>query len=109
MKSALMRLDGMLLEDIKKLTEAKYSSREYYVVRAVDVDGDMGLYAGPFNDKEAAKKFQQVAHATTEKQFDSMSENDEYRQWLPEYSIEKITHPQAFLQDMSEHIEQMLS
>jgi len=94
---------------LKQLTEAKYAKgRTVYFVSAFDPeDGDMEQYAGPFQDKEMAKKFVQVAHATTEKAFVTVGVEDAHRMYLPNFHVQKIMDPETFLRTMNEHIETM--
>jgi len=94
---------------LNQLNETKYAGQTYYVVQAFDPeDGDLETYAGPFNNKATAEKFAKTANDTTENKFNNMDVEDDYRQYLPTFHVQKIMNPQDFLQAMNNHLEQML-
>jgi len=99
----------MLLEAIK-LNEVKYArGRTVYFVSAVDpLDGDMEIYAGPFQDEQHAEKFKKDATAIIEKIVQASEEPERNRNDMPVFITRKIVGPQAFLEEITQHIESFL-
>lgn len=93
----------MLLEDIKKLTEARYTTgKETYFVQALDPeDGDISLYAGPFQDEQSAEKFTKQMRDRDKKRYKDRVNQDD----LPSYYVEKLLPADEFIEMMDQHIE----
>ena len=93
----------MRLGDIKKLNEARYDHRAVYFVQAFDPeDGDISTYAGPFPSEAEANKFANHMISRDKQYFgERVDWND-----LPAYHVEKLLPPDAFIEEINQHVEQ---
>jgi len=92
----------MRLENIKKLTEARYAGREVYFVGAFDPeDGQLDTFAGPFNNKATAENFAHNMAERDKREFKGkINPND-----FPTYNVEKMLNESDFAEAMYNHIE----
>ncbi len=91
----------MLLENVKKLNEAKYAKgKPTYFVQAFDPEDGVIQVAGPFNDDTSAKKFAKFMYEQNKKFHGRVQEDD-----LPSYHVAELMDPEDFTEVMMQHIE----